>query len=256
MPTVFNLPGNGPWRVLDDCPAIRHNTLGSARGRGTKPCICPRALALIERERERTRQWNIRRRDERGLPSTVGLGRGRSTIPRWLLLGPWMVLEECPAASHNTLYAARGGRYRAQGNCVCPRSLALLTKYRKDMDRSEQRKRRLEGEARRKKRLSKPVVSDSPDWRKALCRQDVATADLGFNTDFTKQGVADRAAAKALCLLCPILLECREWIVRTEGDAPGSLGGVYGGMDPWNRQGLELVRYGGRVVRRTYVSTS
>lgn len=43
------LPGGGPWRILDECPADRHNTLyaavkGGRRGPGNARCICPRAL--------------------------------------------------------------------------------------------------------------------------------------------------------------------------------------------------------------------
>lgn len=54
--------GNGPWRVLADCPAPRHNTYAAARGwaRGNPDgvrCICPRALACVE-------EYNKKRRAE------------------------------------------------------------------------------------------------------------------------------------------------------------------------------------------------
>ena len=46
---ISPLPGGGPWRILDNCPADRHNTLyaavkGGRRGPGNARCICPRAL--------------------------------------------------------------------------------------------------------------------------------------------------------------------------------------------------------------------
>ncbi len=42
--------GGGPWRVLDECPAVLHNTRTAWRaGRNLRnrnnPCICPRAMA-------------------------------------------------------------------------------------------------------------------------------------------------------------------------------------------------------------------
>lgn len=46
--------GNGPWLVLENCPAERHNTYAAARGyaRGISvpgvKCICPRGLAANE----------------------------------------------------------------------------------------------------------------------------------------------------------------------------------------------------------------
>lgn len=40
------LPGGGPWRILDECPAEYHNTSNAAKkivARGKGRCICPRA---------------------------------------------------------------------------------------------------------------------------------------------------------------------------------------------------------------------
>lgn len=47
------LPGNGPWRILAECPAMLHNTVRAAtRGAREHRCICPRALALAEIDRD------------------------------------------------------------------------------------------------------------------------------------------------------------------------------------------------------------
>ena len=51
-PFLCRLPGAGPWRILEDCPATRHNTLRTAE-RGApddklrRKCVCPRARALF-----------------------------------------------------------------------------------------------------------------------------------------------------------------------------------------------------------------
>lgn len=65
--------GGGPWRVLEDCPAPRHNTgiagLGrSSDGRGKQrlgvKCICPHARALVQeyRRKERERRATVGQR--------------------------------------------------------------------------------------------------------------------------------------------------------------------------------------------------
>lgn len=60
--------GGGPWMVLPDCPAPRHNTLSAAKGRycmrrgryssGLPKCICPRGL-------EMRRMESVQRRDNK-----------------------------------------------------------------------------------------------------------------------------------------------------------------------------------------------
>lgn len=60
------LPGGGPWRILDKCPAPIHNSVEAARGRNTayrsggmrngRPkCVCPGAMIKLEADRERRR---------------------------------------------------------------------------------------------------------------------------------------------------------------------------------------------------------
>jgi hypothetical protein len=65
--------GGGPWLVLDECPADRHNTLSASKGRfctsrgrsvsGRPKCICPRARWWLARENEQRR----RSEQERGV---------------------------------------------------------------------------------------------------------------------------------------------------------------------------------------------
>ena len=73
-----------------------------------------------------------------------------------------------------------------------------------------------------------------------MCRENIGIVDAGFNTSVSYDGIANRNAAKALCDLCPIMRECGDYVIGIEGNDPGSLGGVYGGMDPWNRRGTDL----------------
>jgi hypothetical protein len=42
----------GPWRLAPECSADRHWSRRSARGKYGTPCVCPRARALMQEERE------------------------------------------------------------------------------------------------------------------------------------------------------------------------------------------------------------
>lgn len=52
---VFHvLPGGGPWMILEHCPCAFHNVLrAAARGPKKTRCVCPRGLAMKQREIER-----------------------------------------------------------------------------------------------------------------------------------------------------------------------------------------------------------
>lgn len=56
---MARLPGDGPWRVLDECPAPKHNTLRAREGRMGRAatrvpcCICPGAVELHRRDLQR-----------------------------------------------------------------------------------------------------------------------------------------------------------------------------------------------------------
>lgn len=58
------LPGDGPWRILTECPSdMLHNTEYAALGRGRAPrCCCPRARYLHKVKLER---WAEKKRERR-----------------------------------------------------------------------------------------------------------------------------------------------------------------------------------------------
>lgn len=169
--------------------------------------------------------------------------------------GPWRILKGCPAVnSHNSLRAALGqssGRVRRSGNprCICPHALDL---FKSDNEKRAERKRNV-----------RPVTSRcaidaadlalmpqrAPDFFGGLCtsRSGMRRADAGQNDQGTARGIAQRQLAKDLCELCPLKSACREWVTEEESPA-GSWGGVWGGLDPWNRKGLELIITDGRAA--------
>lgn len=58
--TGNGLPGRGPWRILEDCPARLHNTIHAGRGRaGQIKCICPRAIAAVLEFRKKEERRRI-----------------------------------------------------------------------------------------------------------------------------------------------------------------------------------------------------
>lgn len=93
---------------------------------------------------------------------------------------------------------------------------------------------------------SKPVESLTyPDFTGGLCTtaRGRKAADIGMNDQISLKGISDRERAKALCNTgpCPIRdTVCRPWVLREESPR-GSWGGVWGGLDPWNRRGEELI---------------
>lgn len=240
-------PWDEKWQILEDCPATHHNSLNSARGYSCPdPCVCPHALFLLERERVRRAAYSKERKEQKRIARIVeGLGRGNPRIPRWFSdNGPWRILDECPAEGHNTLIWARSLKQRPR--CVCPRAVVLLTDYRARMSKHEREMRKEEA-----KRM--PVVyarAVEPNWILGRCRKNLRIADLGFNESISYQGIEDRAQAKAMCDSCPIKRDCLAWAVAIERDTPGKLGGVYGGQDTWNRQGVEIRANERGVIKR------
>jgi hypothetical protein len=138
---------------------------------------------------------------------------------------------------------------------VCPRALRLLADYKEQSKLTDKAYREIRGS----RKMPNPVIaafgistapkSSDPDWLKGACRANTAITDLGFDTTVSADGVRNRAIAKMLCHMCTIERECGDWAVRTEGNDQGSLGGVYGGMDAWNRKGMDLVSVDGRIRR-------
>lgn len=219
------LPGGGPWMVLQHCPASLHCTLKSARKQNGR-CICPRTLALVDIQRTLMRVYN----------RTVLRPPGRTTAtPRWLQAGPWKILDECEAPGHNVITRARG--LNGSPKCICPRALVLKAAYDKS-------RRDAEREAYQQpiEKLPQAVARnihhyDAPEWTKAACRAPEfrGIVDAGFEVAMKKSAMEGRARAKELChYRCPMQEICAGWVLQEE-DPPGSWGGVWGGMDPWER---------------------
>jgi hypothetical protein len=178
-------------------------------------------------------------------------------IPRWLKLGPWRVLDECPATAHNSLTAARGGRYKHYAPCICPRSVALKSEYRSRESRRDRGNRRA---ARVSRHILAPAVTlaaavREPDWTKGVCTTPLGAAifDDSFEESLAATEIKNRNRAKNVCLTsCPLLDQCAAWITSRE-KIPGCLGGIWGGMDKFNRAGLEIYRdRAGRIHRKPY----
>lgn len=245
----WNLEGGGPWRILDECPAERHVTLFAYRG----GCRCPRAISLYLHSLELMKQYSLHRREEdRKMAVVQAVERKKvANVPKWFKAGPWKISPLCRARGHNTLSWARGSVANCQFKCTCPRALALLEEFRRDRSKSA----RIARARNRNTYRSTPVQVVEPDWSKGACRQYPAIADMGFNDEVSKKGIAERATAKALCQECPMATfgACKTWIVAKEGDTPGVMGGVYAGMDRWNRQGYDM-RQVGKIIKRVPLS--
>lgn len=218
------LPGGGPWKVLQDCPASIHCSERASR-RENGGCTCPRSRAL----RLRKYAWRNQHRAalrEKPQPAT----------PRWLQAGPWRILEECPADGHNITTRARGAEGRPR--CICPRARALkeeYDKYRRVFDKGVRDTRPPEVEL--------PTAGprnikhhSAPNWYHAVCRkpENYAIVDAGFDAGKNADAALGRIKAKDLCRSCPLRKACASWALQEE-DPAGSWGGVWGGMDPWDR---------------------
>lgn len=77
------------------------------------------------------------------------------------------------------------------------------------------------------------------DWRtEALCLRE---PDLWFPDGFVKPlHVAQAEEAKGWCRLCPVLAECRSWVMEFEAGKPESgRHGVCAGLTPRQRARLD-----------------
>lgn len=177
--------------------------------------------------------------------------------------GPWRILKDCGADVHNSTRAGlgRGHGFVTRLPCTCPRALEMLAQYQarrlelREIERVSKRRPRQDKRARLQLPLPLPAEIRSPNFIEGLCTKpgNMAYADKGMNDQASLAGIADRQEAKDLCAVCPMKLECKAWALGQEKPA-GSWGGVWGGMDPWNRKGLELVIQDGRAEVIPYVT--
>lgn len=254
--------GGGPWRVLAECPARRHNTGHAARGyKGAPKCICPRGVWLRKQERTKyqPRRNAFKRLDGPSLPRRV-----TSQLPGG---GPWHILAECPALLHNSVRSVTKGAL--QHRCVCPRGLALLELekrrrsehrliYREvdDAAAEEQLKRR------RLKRMGiTPEKKTGPRWEpdKAVMRAQYFANTMGalipsmpaaackttFGIKLSDRAYSGEAGSegemKLLCGRCPERIACATWVLADER-LPGEWGGVYGGMSVGDRRKIAAAK--------------
>jgi len=164
--------------------------------------------------------------------------------------GPWRILDECESRYHNSQTAARG-KTRGQIKCVCPRALAVYEQYKaarraRERDYSRERSRRAANSARSVRAVIRhapqQVTMPFPFLPGAACQGPggVETMDRALEAKMTAEGMREIDAAKALCATCPVMAECRAFARDHERPA-GSWGGVWGGMDAWQRAGFRLV---------------
>lgn len=175
--------------------------------------------------------------------------------------GPWRILPDCPApTSHNTLRAAWGQdaqRVVTKPGCVCPRALDLK---RAAEGRREEYKKTVSTFARRKSTAklqpvdSAEISARTPDFSRGLCArpENLSIADMGLSDQATHRGIERRQIAKDLCEACPLKRRCQDWVTTQESPA-GSWGGVWGGLDPWNRRGETLIIKNGLAEVIPYV---
>jgi hypothetical protein len=168
--------------------------------------------------------------------------------------GPWAILADCPARNHNTVSSARATHHgRARPACICYGARKAFAAWKTAIQSRPAEQRR--GPRARGISLPelrpKPSKVPTPDLRAGLCqtpRGQEAFADSG-NMGLTNKSIEARDRAKRLCNTapCPVWVACRAWVKAGE-DPPGSWGGVYGGLDAWNRRGGQVVMRDGKAA--------
>lgn len=177
--------------------------------------------------------------------------------------GPWRILPECPGRTHNSLRSALGHAGPAgivKPKCICPHGQDVLEVERARrvvIEKARVREwshRANDPRTRLQPPMPEPVQRRSPNFAAGLCTtpKGQKAADAGMNDQASLNGIASRGLAKAWCANCLMLQECRNWVTSEERPA-GSWGGVWGGLDPWNRKGLELVIEDGKAKVIPYV---
>lgn len=173
--------------------------------------------------------------------------------------GPWRILPECPNDTHNTARAAEGRRGRMDApvpKCICPRARAIAEKRLSEWQATRTGAPRESLRMRARDVTPDPVNKRQPDLSAGNCRRpwNLKIVDAGFDTLASRTAVERREASKALCLECPMLVACRAYTLAEESP-PGSWGGIWGGMDAWNRRGQQMtVSPGGQVKLVPYVA--
>jgi hypothetical protein len=152
--------------------------------------------------------------------------------------GPWKIIDSCESHIHNTLWAAR----RTNGTrCTCPHAVAITRarganeKYR--AKRAEQLAIEKDARERTESRSVVRRVREAPIPH--FTGQEPCVTVYGrriFSAALDRPGTDSHTEpAQALCARCPLLAECRNWVMSAELE-PGAWGGVYGGMTVKDRR--------------------
>lgn len=171
--------------------------------------------------------------------------------------GPWKIIDSCESHIHNTLWAAR----RTNGTrCTCPHAVAITrarganekarklsrkanteparqtdynTAYKAEYRAKRAEQLALEKDARERTESRSVVrrVREAPIPH--FTGQEPCATVYGrriFSAALDRPGTESHTQpAQELCAHCPLLAECRNWVMSAELEA-GAWGGVYGGM--------------------------
>lgn len=157
----------------------------------------------------------------------------------------WPVLDTCTARKHNTLHARRK---KGADKCWCPGALAAYRDYQASQSSGDPAQEALRRRLRPRPFTLKAPLVPFPDLSGGACvtPKGMEVAGAAFNDEFTAVGFTLRQAAKDMCETCPLLNTCKVMIKESE-PAPGAFGGVYAGMDVWDRQGNPIRLVKGKV---------
>lgn len=249
------LPGGGPWRILDTCSARHHNTLTASISRLGEggACTCPRAIELRPRALATMREKSRRYADVVKVQTSAGkleeiMVQRAQTVNPLTYTGPWRIVDECHATGHNTLN--RGlGRTADRVPCVCPHARELVKEHRiRQAAASRLRVRTATPSIKTLKPVQVPDGIRAADLSRGRCvthKTAPAIFDAAHDaaSALTHAAVRARSLAKAMCLgqggipPCPVLALCRSNVLRDE-DPAGSFGGIIAGMSMTERRAM------------------
>jgi len=211
----------GQYVVLEECPALVHNTLRAAmQGQRNARCVCPHTLYLREA---------AGKAGARPLPEAI-------------------VLPHCRAPRHNTSRSALHGP--AELRCVCPRALEYKRRHNNKVPSFEALQRALEPKKTATGTKAKAMRVDAPgnpasaymtntlggkqpeELERGACRSVLGMRMMDLLLDTAGRSLSrERQFKEELCDKCPLSAfnACRAWVRRDELPA-GAWGGIYAGM--------------------------
>lgn len=147
----------------------------------------------------------------------------------------WFISPDCRAERHHTLRAGQGRGIPIP--CVCPRALEMLERTR--VSRLNAKNANKGAIKTGHHALVENTAIARPDLSTGTCRTSLyAMQAFDDFTDRQGSGVL-RDKVRALCHGCPVLQECKRWILRTE-QPPGGWQGMIGGLTPPERRAFAI----------------